>query len=59
MIALTEDEMKNFIANHKGKLKNLFLVHGEFDTQKVWRNYLMNNGFSNIQIPEKGQIVEL
>ena len=53
------EEMKEFIANQKGRLKKLFLVHGEYDTQQAWKSYLMQNGFENIEIPAKGEIVEL
>lgn len=49
-------EMKDFINNQKGKLKKLFLVHGEYDTQHVWKSYLTEHGFNNIEIPQKGQI---
>ncbi|MBK9982592.1 MAG: MBL fold metallo-hydrolase [Saprospiraceae bacterium] len=53
------DEMKDFIQNQKPGLKKLFLVHGEYPTQQSWRNYLTQDGFKNIEIPEKGSVVEL
>ncbi len=53
------DEMKDFIQNQKQGLQRLFLVHGEYDTQQSWRNYLTQDGFRNIEIPEKGSVVQL
>jgi len=52
-------EMKDFIQNQKAGLKKLFLVHGEYDTQQAWRSYLVQDGFVTIEIPDKGEIVEL
>ncbi len=53
------DEMRDFIQNQKSRLKKLFLVHGEYDTQQSWKNFLVQNGFKNIEIPEKGSVIEL
>ena len=53
------DEMKDFIVNQQKKLKKIFLVHGEYDTQQAWRSYLNENGFSNIEIPAMGETVRL
>ena len=53
------DEMSDFISNQKPGLKKLFLVHGEYDTQQSWRSYLTEKGFQDIEIPAKGEIVEL
>lgn len=53
------DEMKDFIENQKPGLKKLFLVHGEYDTQQAWRSFLTEDGFKNIEIPAKGEIVGL
>ena len=52
-------EMKDFILNQREGLKKIFLVHGEYDTQQGWREYLIENGFKNIEIPAKGEIVEV
>jgi hypothetical protein len=35
-------------------VKKLFLVHGEYETQKDWAEKLVNAGFLNIEIPSKG-----
>ena len=52
-------EMLQFIDNQKVGLKKLFLVHGDFDTQIIFKKYLNDNGFPRIEIPELGEVVEL
>lgn len=52
------DEMKDFVSNQT-RLKKLFLVHGEYDTQQAWRSYLRENGFQHIEIPALGETVRL
>jgi metallo-beta-lactamase family protein len=48
-------EMEEYIScQDKSKLKKTFLVHGEYETQLIYKDYLEKNGFSNIEIPEKG-----
>ncbi|WP_236975367.1 MBL fold metallo-hydrolase RNA specificity domain-containing protein [Membranihabitans maritimus] len=44
-------EMMDFLKNQKSKLKSLFLVHGEYDTQQAWKEYLHENGFDRVEIP--------
>jgi len=51
-------EMLNFISNQKS-LKKLFLVHGEYDTQVAFREYLKGVGFEDIEIPALGSEYEL
>lgn len=41
------------------RLKNTFLVHGEYETQKKYKNYLMSRGFGNITIPAAGESITL
>lgn len=53
------DEMKDFIINQKKKLKKLFIVHGEYDTQQAWRSFLRESGFEHIEIPALGETVRL
>ncbi len=48
-------EMKQLLQNQKDTLKKLFLVHGEYESQKAFQTYLEADGFSNIHIPELGQ----
>ena len=40
-------------------LKKLFLVHGDFDTQIVFKKFLNENGFPRVEIPELGEVVAL
>lgn len=40
------------------KVKELFLVHGEYDTQEAFKTKLMEKGFQNIEIPELGDTYE-
>ncbi len=45
-------EMADFLScQDPQKLKNIFLVHGEYETQQHYRTYLESKGFSNIEIP--------
>ncbi len=53
------DEMIGFIKNQRSRLKKLFLVHGEYDTQEAFSDHLGKVGFNNIQIPSLGQEFEL
>ncbi len=49
-------EMIDFIGcQDKSLLKNLFLVHGEYETQKKYSSSLATEGFQNIVIPSKGE----
>jgi metallo-beta-lactamase family protein len=50
------NEMSDFISNQKGKLKRLYLVHGEYDVQKEFKSFLHDKGFTDIQIPAEGTI---
>ncbi len=53
-------EMCEFIScQNKKEVKKIFLVHGEIEAQKHYKQYLMQNGFSNIEIPKATDIFEL
>ena len=53
-------EMINYIGcQEKSKLKKIFLVHGEEQTQLNFRDTLLKAGWRNIEIPEFRQEVEL
>jgi metallo-beta-lactamase family protein len=52
-------EMYDFIANQKDAVKQLFLVHGEYDTQLKFEKYLSQKGFNHITIPDAGDVVKL
>jgi metallo-beta-lactamase family protein len=46
-------EMARFLScQDKKKLKKIFLVHGEFEVQQHYAEYLKKNGFNNLIIPE-------
>lgn len=49
------NEMAAFIANQRRSVRNLFLVHGEFESQKAFGSFLKEKGFENISIPTLGQ----
>lgn len=55
-----KNEMCDFISNQKTALKQLFLVHGELETQKSFKYFLRDKGFNmNIDIPSPGQEIEI
>jgi metallo-beta-lactamase family protein len=37
------------------QIKKLYLVHGEYDVQQVFKSKLLKKGFSNVEIPELHQ----
>ncbi len=49
-----QSEMIEFINVHKKKMKKLFLVHGEYDTQKAFKYKLVGEGFKKVEIPDIG-----
>lgn len=52
-------EMIQFIGNQKGRLKKMYLVHGDYEVQQMFQKTLNTEGFKNVEIPELGQVVEL
>jgi metallo-beta-lactamase family protein len=48
-------EIADFLANQKGSVKKIFLVHGEIERQERLRKWLGDRGFPNVEIPELGQ----
>ncbi len=47
------EEMLNYLScQNAAKVKKTFLVHGDFDVQKDWKEKLLLKGFKNIEIPE-------
>jgi metallo-beta-lactamase family protein len=55
-----QQEMLDFLSNlDRNKLKKIFLVHGELDSQQEFKIALEENNFSGIEIPELGQEFEL
>ncbi|PID63208.1 MAG: MBL fold metallo-hydrolase [Ignavibacteriae bacterium] len=43
----------------KKMLKEIFLVHGEYDQQKIFKERILKNGFQAVSIPEKGDVFVL
>ena len=53
-------EMISFLGcQDKSVLEKIFLVHGEYETQKKYAEALKQEGFRNIEIPLKGQEYEI
>lgn len=52
-------EMYHHIENQKNTIRKLFLVHGEYETQKKFKSYLTEKGFGSIEIPAENQVYEL
>lgn len=52
-------EMAAVLEPQRGQAKRIFLVHGTLDRQEKWRDFLMEKGFSGIEIPELGAVIEL
>ncbi len=52
-------EMAAFLSVHLKKIKELFLVHGDYDTQLKFKEYLNSKGFESIHIPKLNDTYEL
>ncbi len=52
-------EMLQFLENQKQSAKTIWLVHGTLDRQEPWRDYLLKNGFSHVEIPKLGDTVQI
>ncbi len=53
-------EMSDFIScQDKDQLKQVFLVHGEYEPQQKYKAHLEKEGFENIHIPEVGKEYQL
>lgn len=47
-----EDLSQWLACQDKKQIRQLFIVHGEYDVQKDFQQRLIKKGFSNVQIPE-------
>jgi metallo-beta-lactamase family protein len=54
-----KEMLRYFECQDKTKIKQVFLVHGEYETQLNWKEKLMEAGFKNITIPAMGDIIEI
>jgi len=54
-------EMTAFLSNQTNSAKTIFLVHGEYERQTSFKEYLHHNGFEgkSIEIPSLGDEVEI
>ena len=53
-------EMLEFLScQNPAPVKTVFLVHGEYDKQLVWKEHLQQAGFQHIEIPDMRQKVDL
>lgn len=48
-----EDLSQWLACQHAKDVKKLFLVHGEYEVQSIFRNWLIKKGFLDIEIPER------
>lgn len=48
-----EDLSQWLACQHPREIKRLFLVHGEYEVQTVFRDWLIKKGFLDIEIPER------
>jgi metallo-beta-lactamase family protein len=54
------DDLLQFLSSQDpGKVKEIFLVHGEYETQLGFKTKLENKGFKNIYIPQQHEKIEL
>ncbi|NOT36276.1 MAG: MBL fold metallo-hydrolase [Saprospiraceae bacterium] len=54
-----QNEMLDFLSNQKNTAQQIFLVHGEAKVMPVYREFLMDNGFNNINMPKIGEEVRI
>jgi len=54
-----EDLLKFMSCQDAGKVKKVFLVHGEYDVQQVFKEKLIAEGFLNVEIPDRHQEFDL
>lgn len=53
-------EMLNYVGcQDKKSVKKVFLVHGEYEAQAFYKNELEKSGFRHVDIPSKGQVVNI
>ena len=51
--------IKYYDCQDKKKIKQVFLVHGEYEVQLNYKEKLLDAGFRNITIPAQNDIIEL
>jgi metallo-beta-lactamase family protein len=54
------DELLRFLSSQdKKQVTHFFLVHGEEKVRDVFRERLIQEGFSNVHLPERGEVVQI
>lgn len=51
-----EEMLRLLDCQDKKKIKRVFLVHGEVETQKAYKEKMIERGYKNIDIPEQGEL---
>ena len=55
-----KNELRKYVSLFdKNKIKKIFLVHGEPDQQKIFRDDLLSMGYKNIEVPARGDEFEI
>lgn len=54
-----EDLLRFISKQDPQKVKKIFLVHGEYDVQQVFREKLVAKGYPNVEIPDRHQEFDL
>lgn len=55
-----QDDLLNFLSGQdKEKVKQIFLVHGETETQEAFKDKLNTEGFKHVEIPHRHQSFEI
>ncbi len=55
----SEEMIEYLSCQNKEKVKQIFLVHGDYEVMLNFKEKLMSSGFQNIYIPEKGEQVDI
>jgi metallo-beta-lactamase family protein len=54
------EDLLHFVANQDAaKVKQVFLVHGEYEVQQHFKEKILAKGFTSVQIPSQHQRIEL
>jgi len=54
------DELMDYVNQFdKEMLKHIFLVHGDYDQQEIFKKRILENNFERVTIPEKGDVFVL
>ncbi len=54
------EELFTFLScQNASEVKKVFLVHGEYETQQVFRDRLLEKSFATVEIPDQGETVIL